>query len=535
MQVIKFYRFAGTLAIAACGAAPAGIPGTTAVAQRVSRDWIPADRAIIGDFSRITTVAAASDRVFATSPSALLVWRPQFQRWEGPFEPPEMGTLARVGAALVDPLDNSLWLARPDGWVHYQPDLDQWTRGAVQGQVQAIAFDMAAPLDGLYLRTTSGWQVVPRGGFSAVPASAPRQPMGPASINELIRTNPTLQANSARILSDARLREARYTSAAQAFDRRGWFIGTWGVGLLFLPEGSAFPQRLPFGLVGDRANAVWAAPGGVWVATERTPQSDAALTFVSSELNEFRTLQGPPATGLPFARTYALAGQGISVWAGTDAGVARVEPAGGRVELFDEARGLPDRRALSLVSRRGQITVGTARGVAVITDSLRVVRIAPNFVGAALAVEVIGDTTWIGTASGLFAAVGRDGEALRPRGLEASPSLQVPVVALSWMGDTLVALTPDQLLWRSPRGAWSLGPALSSTLGRLRAFTPERDGFWVAGDRGVAFVRLNSPPLRPLFQGDLPGNAYGVAADADFLWVATDAGLVRFRLDAIRP
>ena len=529
-------RFVCLLALAACGAPATGTTGTAAEAQRASRDWIPADRAIIGDFSRITTVAAASDRVFVTSPSALLVWRPQFQRWEGPFEPPEMGTLARVGASLVDPLDNSLWLARPDGWVHYQPDIDQWTRGSVQGQVQSIAFDMAAPLDGLYLRTTAGWQVVARGAFSAVPAAAaPRQPLAPASVTELIRTNPTLQANSAQILTDNRLREARYTAAAQSFDRRGWFIGTWGVGLLFLQEGSAIPQRLPFGLVGDRVNAVWAAPGGVWVATERTPQSDAALSFVSSELNDFRTLQGPPATGFPFARTYALAGQGISVWAGTDAGVARVEPARGQVQLFDEARGLPDRRALAIVSRRGQITVGTARGVALITDSLRVVRIAPNFVGAALAVEVSGDSTWIGTASGLLVAAGREGNAAPPRGIDASPSLQAPVVALSWMGDTLVGLTHDQLLWRSPRGAWSLGPVLSSTLGRLRAFTADRDGYWVAGDRGVGFVRLNSPPLRPLFEGDLPGTAYGVAADADFLWVATDAGLVRFRLDAIRP
>ena len=96
---MKYVRVVLLLALSACAGPAVGAPGSVATAQRSSRDWIPADRAIIGDFSRITTVAAASDRVFATSPSALLVWRPQFQRWEGPFEPPETGTLARVGAA----------------------------------------------------------------------------------------------------------------------------------------------------------------------------------------------------------------------------------------------------------------------------------------------------------------------------------------------------------------------------------------------------------------------------------------------------
>src|SRR6478672_54242 len=121
--------FSRILLAAALLAAPAA--SAQIVNGRPSRDWLLADRTLIGDFSRITSVAAASDRVFITSPSALLIWRPQFQRWEGPFQPPEPGALGRVFASVVDPLDNSLWLARSDGWVHYQPDLDAWTGGTV--------------------------------------------------------------------------------------------------------------------------------------------------------------------------------------------------------------------------------------------------------------------------------------------------------------------------------------------------------------------------------------------------------------------
>jgi hypothetical protein len=116
------------------------------------------------------------------------------------------------------------------------------------------------------------------------------------------------------------------------------------------------------------------------------------------------------------------------------------------------------------------------------------------------------------------------------------PSLQTAVFALSSLGDTLVGLTRDQLLWRDPgTDAWTLGPNLSSVLGGLRSLTPDGAGFWVAGDRGVAFARLNSPPIRPLRAGDLPGLPNDVAVDGTFLWVATDGGLVRFRLDAVRP
>jgi hypothetical protein len=60
------------------------------------------------------------------------------------------------------------------------------------------------------------------------------------------------------------------------------------------------------------------------------------------------------------------------------------------------------------------------------------------------------------------------------------------------------------------------------------------DGFWVAGDRGVGYVQLGIPPVHPLRQGDLPGLVNDLAVDDQYLWVATDGGLVRFRLSAIR-
>jgi ligand-binding sensor domain-containing protein len=276
-------------------------------------------------------------------------------------------------------------------------------------------------------------------------------------------------------------------------------------------------------------------PGGVWVATDRTPQTDAALTFVGDELGEFRTLLGLAATGVPFTRVLELAGQGKAIFAATDYGVARVDPSDGRFELIDERRGLPDSRVYSVASRLDRVTAGTARGLAIITPELEVDRPAPQFADAAYAVFPAGDSIWVATPRGLYLALPGQPNLVRPAAL-GSASVQTPVVALASLGDTLVGLTRDQLLWRDPAtGAWTLGPNLSGLLGRLRAFAADGPGFWIAGERGVGFAPLGGAPTRALRDRDLPGVVTDVAVDRRYLWVGTDRGLVRFQLDAIRP
>jgi hypothetical protein len=504
-------------------------------AQTPTRDWRPEDRTIIGDFSRISAIAASMDRVYIVAPSGVLIWNPQFQHWDGIADPPDPGILAGVFTGLADPLDNSLWLAAPDRWIHYQPDAQIWESGVAPDGVIGIAFDRNDPGSGLFLRSRAGWLQLPRGGTVPSPTSPPSQPITPPTISEAVRANPSLQANAASILTDNRLRSVRYTAVARSFDNRGWFLGTSGVGALYLPDGAALPQRLSFGLPSAHAGAVFSWPDGVWVATDRTTLADASLTFVGSNLDQFRSYPGASAFGTPFTQVRELAGQGRAVWAATDLGVARVEPSDSSIQLIDDRRGLPDSRVFSIVSRNDRIVVGTAHGVARLSDSLRVERIAPQYSDAVYAVFPSGDSIWAGTPIGVLLALPNQQNLVRPAGM-SSPSLQVDVVDLALLGDTLVALTFDQLLWRNPgTGQWTLGPNLSALLGRLRRFVADGPGFWIAGDRGVGFARLSTPAIRSLSEGDLPGAANDVAVDRDFLWVATNGGLVRFRLSAIRP
>ncbi|HEU4828516.1 MAG TPA: hypothetical protein VFT04_04925 [Gemmatimonadales bacterium] len=501
------------------------------MAQLPSRDWSLEDRVVIGDFSHITSVAAAFDRVYATSPTALLIWRPQFARWEGPYQPPDPRYLRGVFAALADPLDNSLWLARPDGWVHFAPELQMWSGGEAPAAVRGIAFDLSDP-SGLLLETAQGWLRATRGSGAVFPAERPAQAVRPATLADVARTNPSMQTGGG-VLVDNRLSPVRYTAAAQSFDRLGWYLATDGAGLLYLREGSAFPERLAFGIAGERVGALFAAPGGVWVASEATRDVPAAITFVASDLSDFRSIYGPPATGLPFGRVRQMIGVGLSLWAATDFGVARIDPQNSRIDLIDERRGLPDSRAYAVVARRGWIAAGTARGAARIADSSDVIRVAPGFSGPAYAVAMSADTTWVGTDAGLFYTVGRDGELLQPRGLAGSVQFRGPVIGLEWEGELLVALTPDRMFWRSSSGRWIAGPE-QPALGPLRSFVMNDGGAWIAGERGVGFARLDAPVGSIVLPGDLPGEPVDLAVDADHLWVGTLAGLVRFRLAALR-
>jgi ligand-binding sensor domain-containing protein len=507
---------------------------TGASAQLPSRDWRPDERVVIGDFRIINAVAASYDRVYAVSPRQLLIWRPGYGEWEGPFDPPDPRFLQGVTAALADPLDNSVWLARPRGWTRYEPDLRLWSAGDVSSGVQAIAFDLANPTSGLLMRTREGWLELSRGALSPVPAPAPQQPVAPPSIEAFLREHPAVAGLSGGVLSDARLRPASFTSVARSLDRMGWYLGTSGVGLFFLPEGAAVPDPLPFGVAGPSVSALFAVPGGVWAMSERTATNDATLTFLASDLSEVRYLAGPPATGLPFNTARRLIGAGQQLWAATDQGAARIEPESGRVEMFGDTRGLPDRRVFDVATRQGWLGVASESGVVRYSlDSLVPLRVAPSLDRVAYAIAMNADTTWIGTDDGLVFTTGREGELFRPGGMQGLEFAE-PVIRLAWMGRSLVGLTPTRVIWRDDASQWHAGVDYENQLGRLRALTVDGDGVWLAGERGAGWARLGFPVLRPVLEGDLPGDARDVAVDEEHVWIAAEGGVVRFTREALR-
>ena len=512
------------------GAAPYPVDDFPGAAQ----GWRSEDRIVVGDFSRVVAVAAGDERLWIVSPDAVLGWDHRFERWDGPYPLERGGSLERVEWALVDPLDQSLWLGHSDGWLHWQPDLRLWDGGTAPARVQGIFFDGNDPGSGLFLRTSSGWLVIPRGSGVATGSPGPARPVGPATVREALSENPSFAALSGSVL-DERMRPVRITSATESRDRRGWYFGTWGSGAVYVERGSPTPRRLRYGLAGELVGALFTAPGGVWVATDRSFDDEAALTFVGSELDRFEFLTGGPATGLPFTASRAIVGHGDALWLATDAGAVQVDVDDERVDVVDEGRGLPDSRVISLATRGRSIEAGTRHGLArILADSLRAETLAPNEAGTISALAVLRDTTWVGTVSGvrMLSADGRT--LLTPRGL-ATASFSRPVLQLAWAGDTLMALTRDGLFWRDAAGTWTLGPDPTSLLGELGYMAVDADGVWLVGDRAIGFARPGLPAMPAIRPDQIPGRVTALAVDDSYLWVGTTEGVVRFRIAAIRP
>lgn len=501
--------------------------------------WRTEDRIVLGPMLTIYAVASSFDRLYVVGAGQVLI-RDQTRRlWQGPFDAPGMGALSQARGSLVDPLDQSLWLVTASGWLRYDPTLDIWDQGFAGGTVLAAGLDRTRPVDGLYLRLSTGWVVATRGTGIAIPAAQPPRMndlVRIGTVADAARANPSLAGAMSGTLMAPGLRATRLTAAAEAPDRSGWWLGTDGSGLLFLPFGAATPEPRPWGIPGDLVGAVFAVPGGVWAVTDRSFANGAALVMVPDGIDGTRWFFGDQVFGQPFRQVRALRVVDSLLWIGTDQGALALDRTGERVFWLTERDGLADRQILAIAARRGRLVFGTAHGLAERTES-GVVRLAPNYLDPAYAVALAGDTTWVGTPRGLFAATPGESDLRQAPGWESLAFLRTPVPALLWRGDTLVALTEHALLWRDPHsGAWSAGPDPSSQVGRGRALADGTHGVWIAGSRGVGFARLGGPVERTLSVGDaIPGEAWDVSTEAEWLWIATSNGLVRFRRRAVEP
>lgn len=501
--------------------------------------WRPEDRVVLGAMLEISAVASSFDRLYVVSPDQVLIRDQAAGRWLGPFRAPGRGLLADARGSLVDPFDRSLWVVTTTGWLRYDPILDLWDQGFAAGTVVVAGIDRTRPTDGLYLRVGGEWVVASRGSGSAFPAARPPRLsdlLRAVTPEEAARANPQLAGAFSGTVMGPGLRPSRLTAAAEAGDQSGWWLGTDGAGLLWLPFGGVRPEPRPWGLPGEVVGAVFAVPGGAWAATDQSYGSGAALVNVPDALEGTSWYFGDQVMGQPFRQVRVLRGVDSLLWLGTDQGAVALTRTGERARWLTDAEGLPDRRVFSIAARRGRLVFGTARGIAELTDS-GVVRVAPAYFSAALALALSGDTTWVGTPIGLFAAVPGETDLRQVSGWERMATLRTPVVSLLWRGDTLVALTERELVWRDPRsGAWAIDPDLGGRLGRAHGLADGALGIWIAGARGAGFARLGHPVERVLAVGpDLPDQAWDVSVEGEWLWIATSKGLVRFRRGAVEP
>lgn len=509
-----------------------------ASAQGGSRLWHAEERVVVSDFSRVQALAASQFLVFVATESGLGIYDRRFRSWAAPLTNIDGYPRGGVLSAIADPADESVWLATSRGLIHYEPTIRLLERVSIPGGVAGLMFDRDDPFRGLYVRTSSGWEFLPRGSnipFPAGPLPPPGRRLRPVSVEDVLRRAPMVESMSALTLTDERMRTYRYTSAAIIPTTDEIFLGTDGLGVLKLETTIARFERLPFGLLTSGVGAIALTPGGVWAATdERSRRS--GFTLVSDDLQSYMVEEGPRVTGFNFRSVRSLINDGGELWAATDAGVFRVEP-GGASRQIDVGDGLPDNESYALAKGPGGVWVGTAFGLAFIDNEGAVVRVGGITTNPIIALSASGDSVWIGTTAGLaFATAGRD-EILVPRHVVETPQLfNTAIIAIAQSSDTLVVASADRIFWRAPGGEWVIERVIADEIGAIRALAADDGGVWIGGNDGIAFFRFAFNEYRFYSSpGDLSGRVKDLAVSGDFLWVATDRGLMRFQRRALLP
>ncbi|MGD8727667.1 MAG: hypothetical protein PVH40_08480 [Gemmatimonadales bacterium] len=525
-------RAVAALLLVVAGAAPVHGQGT--------RSWRVGERVIISDFSYITALGASRDLLYVVSPEGLGIYDRRFHRWEPPVTAVEGFPAQPVSVALVDPVDRALLMGTMSGLLRYTRGMRLLEQIFVPGGVFNLMLDRDDTFSGTYLRTRYGWQFLPRGSLNPVPAGSlppPHRQIRAGSVDEILDRMPHILARSAELLTDRRMRRARFTAATIAPDNEDVYLGTDGAGLLEV-DMMTNATRMPFGLLAPSVGALALGEGGVWVGTGYLP-ARVGFTWVSDDIQTYAAEEGPPATGFRFRVVHDLVADGEqALWAATDAGLWHVM-VGGR-----GGRGRATRIAPELISEAEHVFAvapattglwaGTQRGLLFVDVDGDAYRVDDRVRFPILSLAAQGDTVWLGSEVGLGATwVGAE-EIVITADQTNEPQLRAPIVDLAFTHDTLVAALQDRIAWRTPEGVWRIERVVTVELGDLTSLAADSGGMWIGGTRGFAFYRFDARSFAFFdARGDAPGPVRDVAAGEGYLWVGTDAGLARFTKRAV--
>ena len=442
---------------------------------------------VISDFSEVQAVAASSWFVYAATTHGLLVYDRVSRRFRIPVTTIDGYPTGRVRRAIADPTANAVWLDLGSGfgYVRYDVDGRAWMPGT------------------------------------------PSSTTGTLSVEAALAQAPLADALRAAILTDRRLRTRQFTAAAATPDRPEIFFGTNGLGLVRVDKQTGEWEVLAYGLLAPGVGAVAPVPSGVWAATTAANgrAQRRGLSWIARDLSATSTTEGGRAAlGFSFLYARQLLADGDNLWLASEQGVLRVDSTGFQSRLWD----LPDATCLAR-SPRG-IWAGTTHGLSLITADERVQDIGPGGI-AITSLLATRDTVWVGTSTGLAHVVAGAMELTTPAGLAERASLRVTVYAIGNLQDTMVMTTARELFWRDPAThAWT-GVPLPAALGIPTALAVGPDGaLWIGGTRGLAQVEIRSGLMHVhSVPFEIPAPVRDLAADRDYLWAATDSGLVRIQ------
>lgn len=496
-----------------------------------SRLWRPEDRVFISDLSVVTALAATRQVVYAATFGGLAVYDRAFGTWQETVGPLDGLPPLVITAMAADPSDDTAWMGADGHWLSWQPFTRRLESGTLPGAVRQVLLDAGNPSGGAYFGTTAGWFFVQRGSIVAVRSSPPSSRLpGAIGQDELRRVLPAFDAIRSRIETDELLRRFRLTAATRVPQETEVFVGTEGNGTFRVDAVSHAVTRLSAGIAGGMVTAIASTRGWTCAGTSlRAGRGRTAVTCFDETLRDPLVIEDPRTLNLTGTRVQRLLVTERAVWIATDRGLIRATRARGRLDVLTTADGLPASDVLSLAASATGAWVGTARGLVHVTDSGRVLDVA-RIVGARTvhALAMAGDHLFVGSPFGL--------SVLPPLATElpsAGAAFASPVVAVATRGTEAAVLLPRELfLLEVP--ALTRTPVPVHGIGELTGVAADETGYWVAGTEGFAFVNRAEPDVRTWIAADVPGPIRDITVSQGYLWVATDAGVVRFDKRVLR-
>jgi ligand-binding sensor domain-containing protein len=557
------------LSVLACAPLPPGASPTSVLGGFAE------ERVQVGSFAVIDAVAASRRFVYAAGSGGVAVYDRLAERWMPPATRDLDRELGRDGAFAMggpggvqittmagDPVEDALWVGIPGAVIMYRPFSGQVQRVLVTGVPQRIVFDRGGVGGGDALVQSGGqWTRISRVGIATPMSAAPMasQVVVPPTLADLVARFPTLRAQPQMLLRNERVNRSRRPFAllagAASPDRTSeLWLGTDGEGLFVLDPTFAQGRALPYGLLEPGAGALAPAANGVWVGGLGLTNRRGGLTFATSDLQQWRWVEGTITVPLAGVRTFALATRGSRAWMATDRGLVRVQLDGDEDMLaYTRLSGLPDDRVFAVAPREGGSWAGTARGLVFVhDDTVRAdadTRAARPLRGpgptlldgtAVYALQVAGDALWAGTSTGLVLLAADPASAAPPRLVVGTdPGLRTPVRALAVSDSVLLVATDDAVFRLSSRVAAGSPAATAAT--RVPELEPRFVGeptrvalddrtMALAGRDGVVLQSRVSGAARTLrVPVDVPGPVLDVLLQRDWIFLATPQGLVRHR------
>jgi ligand-binding sensor domain-containing protein len=505
-----------------------------------SRLWHSDERTLLTDLSVVTAIAATRTTVFAATLGGLAVYDRGLRNWRETIGLLDGYPDRPVTAMAADPTDDSVWFAGNGYWWRYESFGRRLEQGLLSGVADQLVLDANDPSRGAYIHTNSGWYFVPRGALTAVPAGqlpAPGARIGSLSYQQLQSRLPAFDAIRFRLERDEQNRSYRLTSAGSAPLTNELFVGTDGNGAFKVDPVTYTVERLPAGMLGSAVGAVSAWRGQICAAgNARTATVRRGITCFDENLGPFIYYESEGAGGLPGTQVRAVLVTERAIWAATDQGLLRAPRRGGRIQQLVLRDGLPSNDVGALAAAADGVWAGTSGGLALVSDTGRLATVVARADGPPILslASTDTDTLWAGTSNGLVAF-------LMPIGgpvvsFAGVPGLADPIVAIARRGDTLVAASASRLVIRA--GAeWQLHDVPGRPIGSVtHVAADERNGFWVAGTLGLAYYDPSRGVWNALVSpGDVPMPVRDVAATRNYVWVATDVGVLRYQRRILMP